>query len=119
MLGHLGFQRMLDEQLGQVLEEPILADQIFRFLVSGQQASKQFFRYVVSLLVVSCQKSVYTKFCTPLNTDARKDSLHKLSTRLINENQVIAVETLAVSNMQKNRCLSKAIGDAGQSEFVR
>lgn len=51
--------------------------------------------------------------------DTRKDFLHKLSTRLINENQVIAIETLAVSNMQKNRCLSKAIGDAGWAEFVR
>lgn len=51
--------------------------------------------------------------------DTRKDFLHKLSTRLINENQVIAVETLAVSNMQKNRKLSGAIGDAGWSEFVR
>lgn len=52
-------------------------------------------------------------------TDARKDFLHKLSTRLINENQVIAVETLAVSNMQKNRCLAKSISDASWSEFVR
>lgn len=52
-------------------------------------------------------------------TDARRDFLHKLSTRLINENQVIAVETLAVSNMQKNRCLAKSISDASWSEFVR
>jgi len=52
-------------------------------------------------------------------TDTRKDFLHKLSTRIVNENQVIAIETLAVSNMQKNRCLSKAIGDSGWSEFVR
>jgi len=51
--------------------------------------------------------------------DARRDFLHKLSTRLINENQVIAIERLAVSNMQKNRCLAKSISDASWSEFVR
>ena len=51
--------------------------------------------------------------------DSRRDFLHKLSTRLVNENQVIAVESLSVSNMQKNRCLSKSISDASWSEFLR
>lgn len=51
--------------------------------------------------------------------DARRDFLHKFSTRLVNENQVIAVETLAVSNMQKNRCLVKSISDASWSELAR
>ncbi|MFP3565419.1 RNA-guided endonuclease InsQ/TnpB family protein [Paraburkholderia sp. SIMBA_030] len=51
--------------------------------------------------------------------DSRRDFLHKLSSRLINENQVIAIESLAVSNMQKNRCLAKSISDASWSEFTR
>jgi len=51
--------------------------------------------------------------------DARRDFLHKLSTRLINENQVIVVESLSVSNMQKNRFLAKSISDASWSEFLR
>ncbi|WP_236655073.1 transposase [Burkholderia pyrrocinia] len=51
--------------------------------------------------------------------DARRDFLHKLSTRLTNENQVIAIESLSVSNMQKSRSLAKSISDASWSEFTR
>jgi putative transposase len=51
--------------------------------------------------------------------DKRKDHLHKLSTQLIRENQAIAVETLAVKNMVRNRCLSRAISDVGWSMFVQ
>lgn len=49
--------------------------------------------------------------------DTRTDFLHKLSTRLIQENQLIALEDLNVSGMVKNRCLSRAISDLGWRTF--
>jgi putative transposase len=48
----------------------------------------------------------------------RKDFLHKLSSKLISENQTIALETLAVKNMVKNHNLAQAINDVSWSTFV-
>ncbi|MBM7457050.1 putative transposase [Oceanisphaera litoralis] len=52
-------------------------------------------------------------------SDCRQDNLHKLSRRLINDNQVICLESLKVKNMIRNPTLSKAIADVGWGEFVR
>ena len=47
----------------------------------------------------------------------RKDFLHKLSTKIISENQVIVLEDLRVKNMLQNHKLAKAISEVSWAEF--
>jgi putative transposase len=44
--------------------------------------------------------------------DRRRDQMHKLSTRIVHENQVIVVEDLNVAGMVRNHCLARVISDA-------
>lgn len=49
----------------------------------------------------------------------RKDFLHKVTKKLIDDNQTIAIENLNVSGMVKNHQLAQAIQDASWGEFER
>ena len=49
--------------------------------------------------------------------DRRRDHLHKVTTRLVRENQTIVIEDLTVRNMVKNHSLARAISDAAWRQF--
>lgn len=51
--------------------------------------------------------------------DRRTDFLHKLSTRILRENQTVCIESLAVKAMGKHPTLAKSIHDVGWGEFVQ
>jgi putative transposase len=48
---------------------------------------------------------------------ARADFLHKTSTRLVRDHDLIVLEDLAVQNMARNRAVARAIGDCGWGIF--
>ena len=51
--------------------------------------------------------------------DARRDFLHRASTRLVRSADMIVIEDLNVSGMVRNRRLARAISDCGWGEFRR
>src|SRR5512132_3120238 len=67
-------------------------------------------RWYVSLRVASLH---------PRIADRRRDHLHKLSTRLVRENQTVVIEDLGVRGMTANHSLARAISDAGWADLRR
>jgi putative transposase len=50
-------------------------------------------------------------------TDRRRDFLHKLTTRLVRENQTVVIEDLTVRNLLKNGKLARAVSDAAWTDM--
>lgn len=111
----LGISHMIIDHTGEKLVNPKFLKTSFRSLKRKQRAlskkkklSKN--REKAKLALARCHAKI---------KDQRLDFLHKETSRLVHENQVIVVEDLSVKKMQKNKRLSKEIADVSFSTFLR
>lgn len=109
----LGIKTFATMSSGEIIENPRhLKENLRKLKVLQKRASKKQIgssnRYKANKKVAVHHERI---------SNRRNDFLHKLTTRLIRENQTIALESLRVSNMMKNHNLAQAISDVSWSEF--
>ncbi len=113
----LGIKNFLTDSNGNIVSNPKFYDKyldkirkVQRKLSLKTKGSKNYSKTKIKLA------KIHEKIC-----NSRDDFLHKLSSNIINDNQVIIIEDLAVQELMEksHKVLARNIGDASWSIFVR
>jgi putative transposase len=110
----LGLKHFLIDSNGEKIENPKFLRKTLKKLRYEQRSLSRKKRFSKNWYK---QKRKVSKLHEKI-ANQRLDFLHKLSKRLIENNDLIVVETLKVKNMLKNKKLSKSISDVSWSKFV-
>jgi len=110
----LGLKDLMTLSTGESVPNPRHYNRHFKAL---QKAQRQLCRKVKGSKNRNKQRLKVAKLHARI-ADVRRDYLHQLSTRLVNENQVICLEALRVKNMMRNRRLARHIADVGWGMLV-
>ena len=109
----LGIKQFLITSDGEKVENPkYLRHHLFRLKKLQRRASKKqkgsTNRKKANFRVAKLHERIH---------NSRTDFLHKISSKLISENQTVCLEDLNVKGMMKNHCLAQAISDCSWSKF--
>ena len=111
----VGLSQLLTDHEGNTIGNP-------RFLERNYKKQRRLQKALSRKVKGSNNRKQAKKLLARLHVKIREkrlDFLHKVSKQMVDENQVIVVETLSVKKMQKNSRLSRQIGDVGWSLFHR